>query len=86
MATWSEKTDGNKHVTAYVYDALNRVIQEGWVVSGTTVSHLITTTYDKAGQLIAVVEQDTDGASGFSYQYAYDRDGNQISSAWPPSI
>ena len=73
-----QKIDKDGRVTKFVYDPLNRQVEEDWM-SGTTITHATHTYFDAAGQVVGV----SDPAA--SYQYSYDADGRVTRSRMAPA-
>ena len=90
-----QRTDADGRVTQYLYNPVNGQVEEDWL-SGTSVAglsgtgsasvfHTIQTYYDAAGEVVGVVESDTQNpADATSYQYGFDHDGNLAASRMAP--
>ena len=80
-----QKTDRDGRVTQYVYDPLNRQVEENWLDADSNVFHTIHTYYDADGQVLGISESDTqNAAAGTLYQYTYDADGRVTSARMAP--
>ena len=80
-----QKTDRDGRVTQYVYDPLNRQVEENWLDADSNVFHTIHTYYDADGQVLGITESDAQtAAAGTLYQYAYDADGRVTSARMAP--
>ncbi|NJL55359.1 RHS repeat protein, partial [bacterium] len=69
----TQVTDRNGRVREFVYDGLNRQIQEVWLDSEENPIRITNTTYDAASQLLLIEDPDS------QYRFDYDLQGRLIS-------
>ena len=89
-----QTTDADGRTIQYVYDPLNRQVEEDWLSppppgegggEGGSVYHAIHTYYDADGETVGVTETDTtDPADCTNYEYTYDADGDLLTSRMAP--
>ena len=80
-----QSTDADGRVTQYVYDPVNRQVEEDWLDGSGNAIHTIHTYCDADGETVGVTEWDaSDSANATNYEYTYDFDGNLYTSRMAP--